>query len=159
MSIRAFGLRLQDVGLGLLVVFLGISFFFPDVISRLRQSRSNYVPMEPSCRLSDGPCTVRFVDGTWVRLSVEPPSAPAAQPLRFRVEAPKNAQVLRLELQGKDMNMGFFQLPLTSEGSADPRVHRATGVLPVCTLDRMAWRADVILEDQVAGFIFWSEKS
>lgn len=135
------------------LAFLGL-WLFPDAISRFRQSRSGYFPGDPSCDAARGPCSVAIGEDDEVRLEVKPKGAPAARPLVFLVEVDGEAQAKAIELQGVDMNMGFFRFPLHPAG--EPGRWGAEGVLPVCTLDRMAWRADVVLDEAVAGFVLWS---
>ncbi|HJL39757.1 MAG TPA: hypothetical protein RMG48_00505 [Myxococcales bacterium LLY-WYZ-16_1] len=137
---------------GLAALLAGGLWLFPDAVSRWRRARSNHVRMDPSCRLARGPCAVRFSDGAEVQLSIAPPGAPAATPLRFRVEADGVGPPRAVEVQGVDMNMGFFRFALQRDGAG----WSARGVVPVCTRERMAWRADVVFEDRVAGFRFWS---
>lgn len=136
---------------------LGALWLFPDAISRWRRHREGYAQMDPTCRLSAGPCAVELPSGHRVELSVQPPDAPAATPLRLSVEVDGDAAPASVELSGLDMNMGFFRHPL-HPASTVARTWTATVVLPVCTRDRMAWRADVIVGDETAGFIMWSEK-
>ncbi len=59
-----------------------------------------------------------------------------------------------VEIQGVEMAMGFLRLPL------EPR-DGGWGLqadLPACTTDCMLRKADVVLEDRVAGFFLWSTR-
>jgi hypothetical protein len=131
-------------------------WLLPDAIARWRRARAGYHEMDPSCRLADGPCTVELPGGERVALTVEPEGAPAATPLSVRVTTRGAAVPRAIELSGVDMNMGFFRHAL--HAAPGEGTWTATVVLPVCTRDRMAWRADVVFEDAVAGFVLWSEK-
>jgi hypothetical protein len=133
-------------------------WLFPDAIARWRRARAGYFQMDPTCRLADGPCGVDLPGGGHVRLAVEPEGAPAATPLSVRVTIEGAAVPEAIELSGLDMNMGFFRHALHPAPAEGAGTWTATVVLPVCTRDRMAWRADVVLEDAVAGFVLWSEK-
>ncbi|MCA9549528.1 MAG: hypothetical protein KC933_05790 [Myxococcales bacterium] len=144
---RSWGPVLRAAAWILAGLFALALWFFPDAIRRWRQSSGPYALMEKGCDPSKSACVARFADGTTVALAVSPEGAPGAVPLTFTVTATKAEAV---ELQGLDMNMGLLHFPL-HEGSR-PGEWTATGVLPVCTADRMRWRADVLLEDRAAGF-------
>lgn len=131
-------------------------WLFPDAIARWRRSRAGYFEMDPTCRLAEGPCAADLPGGGRVTLSVEPKSAPAATPLAIHVTTAGSAVPTAIELSGRHMNMGFFRHALRATEATG--TWTATVVLPVCTRDRMAWRADVVLEDAVVGFVLWSEK-
>lgn len=130
-------------------------WMFPDAIARWRRSRSGTVEMDPRCRLAEGPCGVELPDGEHLTLSVNPSGAPAATPLAVEVTTEGAAVPRAIELSGLDMNMGFFRHRLHPAGLG---TWTATVVLPVCTRARMAWRADVVLDDAVAAFVLWSER-
>lgn len=135
------------------MALLGLSLVaFPDLVSRFRQRVNPYAAMPPECDLGSGACTATFPDGQEVVLRVSPQSLRHQDPLTLTVQVEGRAQPQSVELQGADMPMGLVKLPL----SADHDLWSATGHLPACSTERMQWRADVILDDRVAGFTFWS---
>jgi len=129
-------------------------WLFPDAISRWRRMGGSAVEMPADCSLAEGPCTVDLGGGTELALAIDPPSAPAATPLRFEVRVDGPGRPRAIEIQGLEMNMGFFHVPL--HAGRRPGTWTATTVLPMCTRRRMAYRADVLVGDGVAGFVFWS---
>ena len=60
----------------------------------------------------------------------------------------------KLDLTGVEMNMGLFSDAL--KGGSQTR--SATVSLPLCTLKKMHWRAEVVLPDRVAVFRFVSAR-
>ena len=125
---------------------------FPDAISRLRALGSPYVEVDRACDPGRAPCVATFPDGTAVRFAATPQPAGQGQPVAVRVEVEGDATPVALEVQGVEMAMGFVRLPFERSGSA----WALTLDLPVCTTDRMLWKADVVMDDRVAGFFLWS---
>lgn len=139
------------VALVVLAVVAGGLWLFPDAVSRLRQL-GTYAEADPECLLDETACTATFADGSTVTLDVTPRGMPTETPLTFEVTVTGDAPVPRsLELQGIDMNMGLLSVPLQPAGDG---VSRGTGVVPVCTTDRMKWHADVVMDGRTAGFGF-----
>jgi hypothetical protein len=129
-------------------------WLFPDAVSRFRQSTMPYAEMDASCSLAEGPCEAVFPDGVVVSMTATPQPVGPADPVRFEVRVEGAAVPRSVELQGVDMAMGLVQLPL-EKGAGK---WTGQGGLPVCTTDRMQWRADVILDDRVAGFFLWATR-
>lgn len=138
---------------GLALVAVGTLWAFPDALSRLRAVGAPYAAAAPGCDPSVG-CTARFDDGVSVQLWARPQPAPPGVPVELRVTVDGPGVPLAVELQGADMAMGFLRLPLDADGDG----WAATAQLPVCTTERMRWRADVVLEDRAAGFELWSTR-
>jgi len=130
-------------------------WWFPDAISRLRSAGQPYAAADPSCDFAAGPCVARFPDGTEVSLQASPQPAPSGEPVALQVVVIGDATPAAVEIQGVEMAMGFLRLPLTADGDR----WTATANLPVCTTERMQWKADVVLSDRVAGFILWSTRT
>lgn len=129
-------------------------WFFPDAISRLRGMGTNYAETERSCDLGAGPCSVAFADGVEVVFRASPQPVRQGEPLSIEVTVDGPSIPQSLEIQGADMPMGFLKLPFeTDEGR-----FTLAADLPACTTDRMLWKADVVLDDRVAGFYLWSTK-
>jgi len=129
-------------------------WWFPDAISRIRTLGAPYAEAERSCDLALGPCTASFADGTSVHLTATPQPAGPGVPVVLSVTVDGPGRPVAVELQGVEMAMGFLRLPIVE---ADGR-WSASAQLPVCTTERMLWKADVVLDDRVAGFFLWSTR-
>jgi hypothetical protein len=136
------------------IVAVGGLWWFPDAISRLRTLGAPYAEAEPGCDLAVGPCTAAFPDGTEVQLRAFPQPAGPEDPVQVSVTVKGASRPVALEVQGADMAMGFLRLPLVE---ADGH-WSVSASLPACTTAQMRWKADVVLEDRVAGFFLWSTR-
>ncbi len=115
------------------------------------------------CVLSEGPCVARFEDGLEVRLAATPGHVPTGEPLDWSVRLSEaSVTPSRVDLYGVSMNMGLTRVPLEQDGAG----WAGQGGLPICTLTRMKWRAEVLVqvtdaeghtEDRLAGFEFFSD--
>lgn len=138
----------------LAIVAVGTLWWFPDALSRLRTLGTPYAEASEGCDLAMGPCSARFSDGVVVSLTADPQPARSGETVDLAVEVDGVSTPVALELQGADMAMGFLRHPLVAE---DGRWTLSTA-LPVCSTDRMRWKADVVLDDRVAGFFLWSTR-
>lgn len=128
---------------------IALLWAFPDLVSRGRQITQPYASMPADCELEEGPCRATFPDGSWVELSVRPPPFRASMPLQWAVRTSDGLPPpVAIELQGVSMNMGLVTLPL----EPGPEGATVRGALPVCTTQRMQWRADVVFGGRSAGF-------
>lgn len=135
----------------------------------LQSPVSERAPLNPSCSLHAGPCSVRFDSGGEVVLEIVPRAIPAVHPLQIQVTlrnlpAPQSVEV---DFAGVEMDMGFNRTRLRSRldtgmrESPGPVVDRrpgaplarpgplqwsGQGMLPVCVRDRMTWEARVLLQ-------------
>lgn len=132
-------------------VAVGLAWFAPDALSRLRAASTSYAAMDPSCTLADGPCQATFADGIAVTLSVDPPHAPTAEPLTFTVGVAGDGPApSTIDILGVDMYMGLTRVPLRPTGT--PGEYAGEATLPLCTTRTMRWRADVLFGGRAAGF-------
>lgn len=95
----------------------------------------------PGCIVTAAPCAVTAVDGLRVELQL-PPAPEPLKPFQARVNVtgkPISSPVLELSMIGMDMGDNRYRLVADKDGS-----WTATVVLPVCTLGRADWVADVI---------------
>lgn len=98
---------------------------------------------DPKCDIQVSACSARFASGGRVELSISPRPAKPATPFDVTVTvhdlAPSRVQV---DVRGEGMDMGFNrpQLADAGQGRFQGRV-----TLSVCTLERMYWRATVLL--------------
>lgn len=99
---------------------------------------------ESNCDLNRSACRAVFADGSQVRLRIEPHPIPALKPLQLHLEA-DSIEINRaaIGISGIEMNMGYFHYPLQTDGKGR---FSGTGVLPVCTWERMPWQAVVDLD-------------
>jgi protein SCO1/2 len=115
------------------------------------------------CVFAEGPCVARFEDGLEVVLGASPGRVPTGEPMDWSVSLSDPAAVAqRVDLYGVSMNMGLTRVPL-EQAEAGWTGH---GGLPICTLTRMKWRAEVLvqapgedgeLSERLAGFEFFSD--
>jgi hypothetical protein len=118
-------------------------------------------PLDPDCRLRQGPCTANFAEGGTVTLAIEPQGIPVVAPLSIRVDlAGLQALGVELDFAGADMNMGYNRVALEPMG--DGR-YQGKGMLPVCVRDRMTWEAKVLVQTSaglmVAPFRFETSRT
>jgi hypothetical protein len=118
-------------------------------------------PLNPDCRLREGPCTATFAEGGTVTLAIEPQGIPVLAPLTIGVDlAGLQALGVELDFAGVDMNMGYNRVAL--EPTGDGR-YQGKGMLPVCVRDRMTWEAKVLVQTRaglmVAPFRFETSRT
>jgi hypothetical protein len=99
---------------------------------------------DDACDLHTGPCRAVLEDGGWVELSIEPRPIRMLYPFTIEVRhegvAPGTVSV---DFSGKEMEMGFNRPRLQP---VEPGVFRGDGLLPMCVLERMTWRVQVLMD-------------
>jgi hypothetical protein len=101
-------------------------------------------PLNTACDLRAGPCTSTLPDGGRVTLSIEPRSLPLARPLEIEVRLQGiEARDAAVDFVGVNMDMGLNRAPLEPAGGGR---FTGTGMLPVCSRNRMVWDARVLVE-------------
>ena len=133
---------------GLLMFGVALAWWVPDLPATLRAWWRPVAQMSAGCDLAQGPCAARFADGGEVTLTVDPPHAPTNAPVTLTVREDGVGVPTGLAVLGVDMYMGLITLPLIADADA----YVAQARLPLCTLDRMRWRVDVLFEDRTAVF-------
>ncbi len=110
---------------------------------RLFPAAVEQAPLPQHCDLRQAACNSRFASGHQVTLSIAPRDLPLMTPLTLRVKSdlPGIRQVA-VDISGRNMNMGYNRPAL--EKDVDNH-YRGTGILPVCSADRMDWEARVML--------------
>jgi len=133
----------------LLLTVLGVVFYkawpllYPQALA--------LAPLNPDCRLREGPCTATFTEGGAVTLAIEPQGIPVLAPLTIGVDlAGLQALGVELDFAGVDMNMGYNRVTLESVG--DGR-YQGEGMLPVCVRDRMTWEAKVLVRTRAGVMV------
>lgn len=159
------------VGLAVAVVGVAAIRLWP----LLQSPASERAPLNPSCSLHAGPCSVRFDSGGEVMLEIVPRAIPAVRPLQLQVTLSNLPTPDRVEVDfdGVEMEMGFNRIrlhPVDGNGGVNgngrpastriagdglpevraarsgPAQWRGQGMLPVCVRDRMTWEARVLLQ-------------
>lgn len=129
---------LLSIVLLLLVGFAGMqlqALLFPSIAEEVRA--------DSTCDLHKTACSATFSDGAKVTFSITPrPISPLAE-LTYDVNVQgMAADAAIVDIQGETMNMGLYHTPLKPKVSGQ---FTAKGGVPVCTTQRMVWRADVRL--------------
>jgi hypothetical protein len=125
----------------LFAVLVGVALY--KVYPLINPTAAVRAPLNPQCRLREGPCEVVFPDGATVRFSIEPRAIPVVKPLRFEVQIQgMDAMAVEIDFQGTDMNMGFNRAKLAVDGEGR---FAGDGMLPVCVREAMEWEARVLI--------------
>ncbi|MFW5454321.1 hypothetical protein [Thioalkalivibrio sulfidiphilus] len=96
------------------------------------------------CDLHAGPCRVSLEGGGWVELEIEP--RPIRMLYPFTIEVRHEgvaAETVAVDFSGKEMEMGFNRPRLQQ---VETGVFRGDGLLPMCVLQRMTWRVQVLMD-------------
>lgn len=103
------------------------------------------LPLDETCNLSGGVCTVRLPDGGRLEFALGPQPVPLLKPLNLelRVEGSK-ARALEVDFSGVNLAMAFTRAHLSRNDSG---AFGGEATLPLCSTGRMAWNATVLLED------------
>jgi len=101
---------------------------------------------DAECDLQRQTCSATFTDGGTVTLSFLPrPVKPVTGfTLAVRLDG-TSADEVAVDLAGEGMDMGYNRPQLNS---IDDSRFEGSAMLSVCTLDRMYWRATVLLTDE-----------
>ncbi|OOG23699.1 hypothetical protein B1C78_10460 [Thioalkalivibrio denitrificans] len=98
------------------------------------------------CDLHTGPCRVSLEDGGWVELSIEPRPIRMLYPFTMEVRHEGvDAETVAVDFSGVEMEMGFNRPRLQPVA---PGLFRGDGLLPMCVLDRMTWRVQVLMDGE-----------
>jgi hypothetical protein len=131
------------VAVGILAAaVVGLAFYkvwptmHPEVAAR--------APLNPSCDLRKGPCSVWFPEGGEVALAISPRGIPVVQPLQVTVDLKRiNARKVTVDFAGVDMDMGYNRVALQQ---VRPGRYTGNAMLPVCVRRRMRWEAKVLVQ-------------
>lgn len=102
-------------------------------------------PATAACDPSVAPCTARLDGGAELSLAIRAEGAirPLERlPLEVRVSGTE-AEAVRIDFVGREMDMGLHRFPLEAEGDG---VFRGTGQVSLCTEAVMPWRAKVVVD-------------
>ncbi|KAA3621768.1 MAG: hypothetical protein DWQ08_13625 [Proteobacteria bacterium] len=100
--------------------------------------------VDPVCDIQRNACTAAFSGDRRVTLTLSPRPVKPVSPFTVSVDTGAiAARKVKIDFAGEGMDMGFNRPELSASG--DNRFEgRAT--LSVCTLDRMYWRATVLVD-------------
>ena len=115
-------------------------------------------PLDPHCDLRRGPCTSSLPGGGVLTFEITPHDIPLVQPLELKVETRGvSATAAEVDFSGVEMYMGFNRPTLQAQAQ---NRFSGSGILPVCTRNRMEWEARVLLDTAdgrlAAPFRFWT---
>ncbi len=109
-----------------------------------------------ACDLHHGPCRAKLGEGQWVELAISPHPIRMLQQLTLQVSVVGlPAEQVQIDFNGVEMNMGYNRPRLEKQADG---VFVGDGILPLCVLESMTWRARVLLDSPpgrgVADFYF-----
>lgn len=99
---------------------------------------------DPTCQLTQGPCTLSLDTERSVALEIRPQPIAAAVPLQLTVNTKGiKTEGVEVDFVGVDMHMGFNRFALRR---VDDNRYQGEGLLPVCVSARMEWEARVLVD-------------
>lgn len=103
------------------------------------------LPLDETCSLSGGVCTVSLPGGGRLEFTLAPRPVPLLKPLNLelRVEGSR-ARAVEVDFTGVNVPMAFNRAHLSA---ADAGRYDGQTTLPLCSSGRMVWQAMVRLED------------
>jgi hypothetical protein len=130
-------------------LLIGVVVFALTVAGKvLWDSRSNSAPdvpvmaltLQTPCDLQQAPCVASDSQGRSIRFSINPPNIPLMQELTVEADTTglPDAASIRLTVEGVNMFMGYQYADLQAAGAGH---FHGKLILPVCTLEKMQWRA------------------
>lgn len=103
------------------------------------------LPLDPTCSLSAGPCSVELPGGGSLEFTLGPRPTPLLKPLALDIRvAGSKARAVEVDFTGIDVPMAFNRADLATAGGG---AYSAQAALPLCASGRMEWRATVRLQD------------
>lgn len=118
------------------------------------QASVNWYPAAANCQLPETACSTTFMHGKKLRLTLLLDEPQPLEPLPLQVElqgfsaAELAALSLEVDLQGRDMYMGYNRTPMNYQGFG---LYNATPRLSICTEESMVWRLSLLLTDNTSG--------
>jgi len=136
----------------ILVTLVGILLAVWYVTAYLNEKQDNQVTWysASSCQLPQDTCFVKLDGQIYLtfKLDKQEPKPLESLPIRVQLEGYseeelKNLQ-LEIDLQGRDMYMGYNRTTMTYQGKG---LFTASPILSICTEDVMVWRASLFIND------------
>ena len=129
--------------LGALVAALAVAVLLKTML--FAQPKFTALPLDETCSLSDGACTVRLPDGGRLEFVLGSQPVPLLKPLKLALRvADSKIRALEVDFTGVNLPMAFNRADLTPQGED---AYSGQAILPLCANGRMEWRATVLLED------------
>lgn len=102
------------------------------------------VEEQGDCDLHRQACRVAVGPEQWVELAIAPRPIGMLTPFVIRVQTHGLApEAVSVDFNGVDMNMGYNRPKLAAMGEG---LFEAGGLLPMCVLETMRWRAQVLVD-------------
>jgi hypothetical protein len=103
---------------------------------------------DAACDLHSQPCRIVLGGGRWIELALEPGPIRTLRPFTIVVRQQGIAvETVAVDFSGVEMAMGYNRPRLEQ---SEPGVFSGDGLLPMCVLERMTWRTQVLM-DSAAG--------
>jgi len=126
--------------LAIALIAAGVAY----LLTERNETVAEMAELNPDCDLQKQPCMIEFDGGGAVELAVSPRPIRAAVPLTLTVKAHGiETESVQVDFSGEGMSMGYNRPELSRSG--DNGEFAGEGVLSICAIDRMFWRAIVLL--------------
>lgn len=139
----------------LVLILLLVSWWGADYWQKLDGNIAQTAQVDADCDLHAQPCEGYFYGDGRIRFSITPrPVQPLVNnQLEVIVENIEVSRV-RVDFQGIEVYMGYYRPELQlQESTSGTARYTGDAVLSVCTLDRMTWKATVILDTPRGTYI------
>lgn len=136
----------------ILVTLVGILLAVWYVTDYLNEKQTGQITWysASSCQLPQDTCFVKLEGRQQLTFSLEKsePKPLENLPISVRLEGYSEAELqnlqLEIDLQGRDMYMGYNRTTMTYQGKG---LFTASPILSICTEDVMVWRASLFIND------------
>jgi hypothetical protein len=99
---------------------------------------------DEACDLHSRPCRIELDGGRWIELALEPGPIRTLRPFTITVRQQGiDAETVAVDFSGVEMTMGYNRPKLAR---IEPGVFSGDGLLPMCVLERMTWRTQVLMD-------------
>jgi hypothetical protein len=134
--------------LGILAFFLGLGSMLI-VFSLKNNQEITVLQLQQPCDLHVAACVAEDTAGHSIRFSLSPPTIPLMQALTATAELQGlgNVTSAQLTVEGVNMYMGYQYAEL--KASASTQALQGKFTLPVCSNEKMAWKATLTLNSPV----------
>lgn len=134
----------------ILVTLISILLAIWYVTDYLRGHQAGNVIWYPAaeCQLPDATCQAALENGQTLSFTLHTPEPRPLEPLPVTVhldgfsEEELSRLKLEIDLQGRDMYMGYNRTPMQYQGEG---MFSATPLLSLCTDEMMVWRASILI--------------
>lgn len=140
--------------LATLVSILLVIWYVTDYLGEQQHGKVTWYPAA-ECQLPEQSCQTTLPDNQRLHFTLHTPEPRPLEPLPItvRLEGYSEEELSRLQLeidlQGRDMYMGYNRTPMQYQGEG---VFSATPLLSLCTDEMMVWRASVLINPTGLSF-------